>query len=420
MNKKIISNSLWMMTEKLISIFGLIFVTSFVAKYIGPSVFGEIAFLTSLFQIVQVISQLGSDVVIFKRISTNIKSGIILINATLQIRALVYFLFSIPVLLYATIFNKVEGGEVYLYAVFISLFISAMDLYSVYFDSVLKSKVNTLINLAGLVVSLVFRWAVAYFDCSPKLLAIPIVLATLIPLVIRVVIFNKEGLQLKRVSSRARIKYQKYLLKAGSTFVVSSISVTIYSKLSIIMLGFLTTSATVGIYSISSTLAGAWSFVALSLITSSFPGIFSEKDEAIALTKVSNLSFITILVCLFFIICLYFFGSAFISLFYGVHYIAAFSPALILSISTLFSLLGVIGSRFIAKYSGYLFLSKKSLAVTFLSISLNFFLIKRYGIFGAVYASLITEIISLTLFNYLYNKGMLLKVHMRSFYYSKI
>lgn len=35
LNKKILSNSIWMMSEKIITLFGLIFVTSFVAKYVG-------------------------------------------------------------------------------------------------------------------------------------------------------------------------------------------------------------------------------------------------------------------------------------------------------------------------------------------------------------------------------------------------
>lgn len=38
-----------MMSEKIISIFGLIFVTSFVAKYVGPTIFGDIALAMSIF-----------------------------------------------------------------------------------------------------------------------------------------------------------------------------------------------------------------------------------------------------------------------------------------------------------------------------------------------------------------------------------
>ncbi|HDY6759415.1 TPA: oligosaccharide flippase family protein, partial [Klebsiella pneumoniae] len=96
-----------MMAEKVISILGLIFITSYVAKYVGPHVFGQIAFATSLFQITQVISQLGSDVIIFKRISKNVTSGIRLIYATTVLRFLIYLLSSIPVLL----FTYYKGGE---------------------------------------------------------------------------------------------------------------------------------------------------------------------------------------------------------------------------------------------------------------------------------------------------------------------
>ncbi|HBY4329534.1 TPA: polysaccharide biosynthesis protein, partial [Klebsiella pneumoniae] len=51
MNRRILNNSFWMMAEKIISIFGLIFVTSFVAKYVGPSIYGDIALSLSIFQL---------------------------------------------------------------------------------------------------------------------------------------------------------------------------------------------------------------------------------------------------------------------------------------------------------------------------------------------------------------------------------
>ena len=71
MSKKVFSNSLWMMSEKLISIFGLIFVTSFVAKYIGPENFGKLTFVGSIFAIVQTIAMMGIENVIFQKTAKN-------------------------------------------------------------------------------------------------------------------------------------------------------------------------------------------------------------------------------------------------------------------------------------------------------------------------------------------------------------
>ncbi|HDY6881777.1 TPA: oligosaccharide flippase family protein, partial [Klebsiella pneumoniae] len=123
MNKKALSNSIWMMSEKIISIFGLIFVTSYVAKYVGPSIYGEIMYATTIFQIAQVASQLGSDVVIFKRISKNHISGIKLINATLPIRVIIYLIIAVPTLLMMDL-NNFGRGFYFSIACFIAGFFS--------------------------------------------------------------------------------------------------------------------------------------------------------------------------------------------------------------------------------------------------------------------------------------------------------
>ena len=65
---KIVSNSLWMMLEKVISIFGLIFVTSYVAKYIGPTNFGKIALATTVFTFVQTLTWFGNQEILFGKI----------------------------------------------------------------------------------------------------------------------------------------------------------------------------------------------------------------------------------------------------------------------------------------------------------------------------------------------------------------
>ena len=56
---KIFLNSIWIILEKLIALFGLIFVTSFVAKYIGPESFGKLSFATTIFAVVQTLAIWG-------------------------------------------------------------------------------------------------------------------------------------------------------------------------------------------------------------------------------------------------------------------------------------------------------------------------------------------------------------------------
>ncbi|MDC5388265.1 hypothetical protein OHW71_16045, partial [Acinetobacter baumannii] len=56
-----IQNSMWMVLEKGVAFFGLIFVVSAVAKYLGPEVYGYLALAASVFSIVNVVARLGLD-----------------------------------------------------------------------------------------------------------------------------------------------------------------------------------------------------------------------------------------------------------------------------------------------------------------------------------------------------------------------
>lgn len=100
MKNRSVINALWMMSEKLVTLFGLFFVTSFVAKYIGPYRFGQLALAIAIFQVVQVMAQMGCDNIIFKRVSQKVTSGIKLIYSTFLVRGSIYLVLSTFVLLY--------------------------------------------------------------------------------------------------------------------------------------------------------------------------------------------------------------------------------------------------------------------------------------------------------------------------------
>ncbi|HDH7818066.1 TPA: oligosaccharide flippase family protein, partial [Raoultella ornithinolytica] len=382
MNKKIMSNSVWMMAEKIISIFGVIFVTSFVAKYVGPDIFGQIAFATSLFQIAMIIAQFGSDVIIFKRVSKSEGSGIKLINSTISLRFLTYMLIAIPVILVSHKSGDVRG-LVFILACCISCLFSALDVVSIYYDARLESKKNTIINSAGLSICLILRWLVAIFELDPMFLVIPIVLTGFLPYFLRRLSFRRISHKHRMIKAVYKRKYMKYLLSAGTAFVLSSISVAIYTRMSMLLLGYLYSNSIVGVFSVAVSLAASWSFICNAFITSNLPSVFSEKNDANAMEKAAKLNLIILMIGLPIILGVSFCGYYFIDFLYGQEFLAAYIPLVILSVSTLVSSLGIISARFIARFSGYKFLSKKMLSVAFFSLIVNIPLIYFYGINGA-------------------------------------
>ncbi|WIF05457.1 hypothetical protein QEP77_15985 [Serratia sp. B1] len=96
----IIRNASWMIAEKTVSILGVIFITAYMAKYIGPESFGKITFATAIFAITQTLALLGSDTILFKRISRNPRSGAALMFSTNRLRQACFLAFSAIILLY--------------------------------------------------------------------------------------------------------------------------------------------------------------------------------------------------------------------------------------------------------------------------------------------------------------------------------
>ncbi|WP_434639878.1 oligosaccharide flippase family protein [Klebsiella sp. I138] len=410
MKKNSITNAIWMVSEKLVTLFGLFFVTSFVAKYIGPSRFGQLALAIAIFQVIQVIAQLGCDNIIFKRVSEKVTSGLKLIYSTFLIRGGIYFLFSMVVLL--AFYSKSDFiNYIFLISVCIACFFTSMDVFTIYNDATLNSKFNTIANVLGLIVGLVLRYAIAFFELPVYFLSIPIILTTLIPFLIRLAYTPKVTF----IKSKDKWRYNKYLFSTGIPLVISTVSMTIYSRVNQFSLSYLKGSYELGIYSVALTLGTAWVFIGNALAISYLSKIYAEKNELLALNKTSGLLSGVFILLSVFPLFFYFFGEKVIVTLYGEKYIGSYEIIIILCISTIITALGFISNRYIVKLSGYRYLSKKTFIVLTLSIPISTALVYFYGVFGAAYSVLIVEFLSLTIMNYFFRNGIILKLHLAAF-----
>lgn len=416
---KIYSNAFWMMSEKIITIFGLLFVTSFVAKYVGPMTFGQISLSIAIFQIVQVIAQMGGDNIIFKRVSKKEHSGVILMQASTLLRGGSYLLISILVVLYFTFMVK---GDAYVYvmAVACAYFFTSIDVFSIFNNAKLRSKLNTFSNIVGLVIGLSMQYCIAFYKLNPYILSIPIILTTFVPYVIKRWVFYKDNELITSsylsINPKLIKVYSKYMLLAGVGIVISSISVAVYSRINQFTLGIVDDITSVGIYSVAITLGTSWGFVSQSLITSFYSKIYAENDEETAIQMASKLNRLVLFISLFFVIFMFLFGHFILQILYGKSYASAYQPMLILCLASLFSSLGTVAYRYVIRMSGYYFLSKKMLLLLIISIPLSYFFTKLYGINGAALCTVFIEFLSLTVMNYFFSNAVIWKIHKVSFF----
>ncbi|WP_455846048.1 oligosaccharide flippase family protein [Pantoea agglomerans] len=406
------SNSIWIMLEKSVNIIGLIYINALMARYIGPEDFGKINISTSLFIFVQTLSWFGGQNIIFKRMSENTKSGIALAMHTQNQRRFFFLLSSSSVLIYLYFFTDII---VFLFGLAncIATYYIVMDFFSIYNNTQLKSKINTITNVIGLSIALLIRFYISYFKMPVYYFTIPIIIIPLIPYILRLIYF-KYTTKIND-SRKGAGMYNRHMLFTGGALILSSLSADIYTQISSIFLAKILSYSNLGVYSVALTIGGAWSFIVLALITSFFSKIYSEKDQITVEMLLIKINRIVILFSLIALGGFYIFGDYFIHLLYGDKYMDSVNIIPIIIIGTMFSALGTICYRYMIKESGYSYLAKKMFLCCILTIPLSWLMINAFGINGAAYCFLIVEILSCTLLNYFFRNKTIIKMHLNIF-----
>jgi O-antigen/teichoic acid export membrane protein len=406
---KIYTNALWMITEKIFSIFGVIFVTAFVAKYIGPENFGKLAFATSIFTILQTFSMYGSENIIFQKTSKNKRIGQKIIKSTAVIRNVLYLTISIFIILY-TYFFLDRLTFIFSFATCISIYFALHDVYTIYFNATLQAKLNTICNVTGLIISLAIRFLIPLFNLSPEWLALPIILVTLIPYLMRKRIFKSQEIK-QKINT---IKYRKYMLSIGNKLVLYSLSVAIFTKTSQIFLGIFS-KYELGLFSVAMTLGTSFYFIFNALITSIMTKIYQENDINKNNNTISQMYMLIIILSSIMFISFNYLGKYIIKALYGNEYIAVTKILPLMVIVTMFSGLNTVAERYLYKFNAYEFLKKKTFVLTIFNIICAYILISQYAMYGAVGAMLITEVVSFTILNYFHSKKIILMTQLNFF-----
>ncbi|WP_248085229.1 polysaccharide biosynthesis protein [Acinetobacter radioresistens] len=402
-----------MMSEKLIAIFGLIFVTSFVAKYIGPENFGKLTFVGSIFAIVQTLSLMGTENVIFQKTAKNRKFGEKMIFASKMLRDYIYSSLSI-IILFVLYFYTDRLTFIFGLATCIAIYFAVHDVYSIYFNAILESKINAYCNITALIISLGARYMIALFQLPIETLGIPIILLTLIPFLLRKYLYTKKKLSVGIMLPHAIKRYRQYTFSVGQKLLLYSLSVAIFTKTAQLFLG-LESQFDLGIYTVAMTLGNSFYFVLLAIISSYFTGIYQEESLEKSQNNVAQLYMVVVVISLFVTLGLYLFGPWVVSVLYGVEFIRVTEILWLAGLVTLFSGLSTIAEKYLIKFNAYEYLKRKTFILVFFNVIFTFLMVKLYGLYGGIYAILTTEILSLTLFNYFFRDGLIWDTQKRMF-----
>lgn len=395
----IIHNSGWLMFDKLVRMLLGLLVGAWMARYLGPESFGELAYVLAYIAFFQAIANLGADGIIVRDIARDKRAAPQVLGTAFILRlgvGLVCWLAAVGGMVWV---NGIENRAVALTALAGgALVFQAADTIDLWFQSQSQSRRTVVAKLLAYLISNGVK--VGLILAQAPLLAFAAVMAL-------DALLAATGLAVAYKSFPTAGRWQavtdtaKAMLLESWPYMLSGVSIMIYMRIDQIMLKNMLGARELGIYAAAIPLSQVWYVIPMTLATSLGPYIAKKKLEGFsqyqnALLKTFRffgvaaviVSIGTALV-----------ASLIISFLYGEKYSEAVPVLAIHAFTNIFVFQGVAQSLWILNERLGIYATYKTIAGALFAIMANYLLIPIYGIAGAAISANISFAVSAVLSN---------------------
>lgn len=274
----ILNNSGWLFLDKLLRLGLTVIVGIWVARYLGPAEFGELAYALACIAFFQAIANLGLDGITVRDLSQNKIDAPKLLGTVFILRLLVGVLCWLAAILLMGLLNGWQDRSVLLILLIGSVLVfQAADTVDLWFQSQSQSRRT------------VFAKAIAYVLSSGCKITLILLKA---PLVAFAGIFILEAAV---AAIGLAIAYRRYpceerwsaasgmglkLIKESWPFVLSGVSIMFYMRIDQVMIKEMIGSQQLGIYAAVLPLATLWQVIPVTLSASLAPFVARKKTES--------------------------------------------------------------------------------------------------------------------------------------------
>jgi len=385
--KNFISLSAAEIISKIISVITF----AYLARILSPDGFGVIGFAAAYISYFILIVDFGFELYGTREIAKNKEDSNRLVNSIISTRIILSLFVFVILSVSSFVFVKDSLNRLAVVVAGLNLFVTAFSM-NWYFYGIQKMKYVSIRQLLTSTINLIL---IVLFvkNKDDVLLAIFISgLAGLINSLWLIVIYNQSfGKFRLQIDSR----FIRKIIKDAAPLALSSIMITVYYNLDMVMLGFMKTEQEVGIYSaaVKIFLIGNISY---DLLLKSFFPVLSKNKSTIAKDFYDTFkSYYFFMICFGIItsISVYFLSNDFILVLYGQAYSSSVLPLKILAVNSMVVCINMIFCNpliAINRQKEYL------IVVTIGAVSnviLNFILIPLYSYTGAALATLISEML---------------------------
>ena len=389
--RKYVANASWLILEKLIRMFVGVFVSVWVARYLGPEDFGLLNYSHSIVVLLGALATLGLDGIIVRELVKNEKLTDRLLSTGLTLKLAGSCLTFCVLFLLTWVMGAVSHAKWLIFIIAGTTVFQSVNVIDFYFQAKVLSKYTAWSNSAALFLSSAVKILLIIIEAPLEWFAATFIFEAAILSI---------GLLYFFLKNRGLIKFQwdknlAFSLLADSwPLILSSIVVSIYMRIDQLMLQSILGPDAVGQYSAALKLSEVWYFFPVAIVSTLFPAIVASKGlgDIVYFGRLRKLYSLLVWTAIAIALPVSFFSSYIIDLLYGESYKDASSVLQIHIWGAVFVFLGVAFSSYLTAENMTIRAFSRTAAGAFVNILLNWFLIPLYGVQGAAVATLISQI----------------------------
>lgn len=392
-------NSLWLLSERVITILFTFTVGIFLARYLGPNDFGVYNYLISIITLLTPLTALGLNAVVVRDLVDAQKEEQNDTNVILGTSCILRFfggLFAcVSLLLVDIYFNISQHNTLWLVLLATANIFSCFQVVDFWLQSKVNSKYSAILRLSIFIISAIVKLiSIIVFSCGLKTILVIQTFEVLASGLLYVPLY--KYLNGKIFSWTYNKNKAKTLMSKSWWLILSGVAEVLYLKIDQIMLGMINGYSTVATYAVAARLSEAWYFFPTIITASFFPLLILAKKESEEkykhqLLDLSRKLFFCALIISIFITLI---AHTAINILYGQAYAESATILIIHIWASLFVFMRAVLSKWLVIENMLPFSLVTHISGAIVNIILNLILIPKMGGIGSAIATVISYSIS--------------------------
>jgi len=387
-----LSNAAWLFSDKVLRMGIGLFVSVWMAKYLGPEDFGLFSFAVAFVSLFGALSTLGLPGIVVRDAVSDPKSSLEILGSAFTLQVAGGMVAVSLLLIVIPIFRPHDHSAISVVAIIgLTLLFKGSESVKYWFESQMQSKYTVWAENAAFVAIAATKIGLILAGASLLAFAWITFVEGLATAILLFAVYEWVGGTVR--TWRFSLVRAKTLLKHSWPLILSGLAVMIYMRIDQVMLGQMINDKAVGVYTAAVRISEAWYFIPMAIVGSAFPVLLDAKktSEALYLERFQKLYDILVMIALVVAIPVTFLADEIVEVLFGLEYVEAGTILSIHIWTALFVFLGVASGKWFLVENRQLLAFQRVFLGMVVNIALNWAWIPQYGGVGAAAATLISQ-----------------------------